>query len=89
MDVELYEGAAGFSLPLKVAPGTPPRAQDLVVNAQAQSGNNSICLPPARVKVEIPVTIARYGKMKTTARCQIGRTRQFPQNPKREPAGGA
>jgi len=44
---------------LKVAPGTPPGAQDLVVNVQAQSGNSSICLPPARVKVEIPVTIAR------------------------------
>ena len=59
MDVELYEGAAGFSLPLKVAPGTPPGTQNLVVNVQAQSCNNSICLPPATVKVEIPVTIAR------------------------------
>jgi thiol:disulfide interchange protein DsbD len=59
MDVELYEGVAGFSLPLKVAPGTPPGTQNLVVNVQAQSCNNSICLPPATVKVEIPVTIAR------------------------------
>jgi hypothetical protein len=59
MDVELYEGAAGFSLPLKVAPGTSPGAQTLVVNVQAQSCNNSICLPPATVKVELPVTVAR------------------------------
>jgi thiol:disulfide interchange protein DsbD len=59
MDVELYEGAAAFSLPLKVAPGAAPGAQNLTVNAQAQSCNNSICLPPATVKVEIAVTIAR------------------------------
>ena len=59
MDVELYEGAAGFSLPLRVAPGTSPGAQNLVVNVQAQSCNNSICLPPATVKVELPVTVAR------------------------------
>jgi hypothetical protein len=57
--VELYEGGAGFSLPLKVAPGTPPGVQTLVVNVQAQSCNNSICLPPATVKVELPVTVAR------------------------------
>ena len=59
MDVELYEGATGFSLPLKVAPGTPPGARNLMVNVQAQSCNNSMCLPPATVRVEIPVTIAR------------------------------
>ena len=59
MDVELYEGAAGFSLPVKVATGAAPGAQSLVVNAQSQSCNNSICLPPATVKVEIPITIAR------------------------------
>jgi thiol:disulfide interchange protein DsbD len=59
MDVELYEGAAVFSLPLKVAPGTAPGPQNLVVNVQAQSCNNSICLPPVTVKVEAPVTIAR------------------------------
>jgi thiol:disulfide interchange protein DsbD len=59
MEVELYEGAAGFSLPVKVAPGAAPGSQNLVVTAQAQSCNNSICLPPATVKVEIAVTIAR------------------------------
>jgi thiol:disulfide interchange protein DsbD len=59
MDVELYEGAAAFSLPLKVAAGTAPGARNLVVNVQTQSCNNSICLPPATVKVEIPLTVAR------------------------------
>jgi thiol:disulfide interchange protein DsbD len=59
MEVELYEGSAGFSLPLKVAPGAASGVQNLVVNVQAQSCNNSICLPPVTVKVEIPVTISR------------------------------
>jgi thiol:disulfide interchange protein DsbD len=59
MEVGLYEGTAEFSLPLKVAPGAAAGTQNLVVNAQSQSCNNSMCLPPATVKVEIPVTIAR------------------------------
>jgi len=59
MEVELYEGAAGFTLPVKVAAGAAAGSQNLVVNAQAQSCNNTICLPPATVKVEIPVAIAR------------------------------
>jgi len=59
MDVELYEGGAAFSLPVKVVTASAPGAQNLVVNVQTQSCNNSICLPPATVKVEIPITIAR------------------------------
>ena len=59
MEVELYEGAAAFSLPVKVAGGTAAGTQNLVVNAQSQACNNSMCLPPATVKVEIPVGIAR------------------------------
>ncbi|HUB78159.1 MAG TPA: protein-disulfide reductase DsbD N-terminal domain-containing protein [Bryobacteraceae bacterium] len=59
MDVELYESSARFLLPLKVAPETAAGARSLVVNVQAQSCNNSLCLPPATVKVEIPVTIGR------------------------------
>jgi thiol:disulfide interchange protein DsbD len=59
MDVELYEGAAAFSLPVKVAAGAAPGTQNLIVNVQSQSCNNSICLPPATFKVEIPVTIGK------------------------------
>jgi thiol:disulfide interchange protein DsbD len=59
MDVELYEGAAAFSLPVKVVAGASPGEQKLVVNAQAQSCNNSLCLPPATVKVEIPISVAK------------------------------
>ncbi|HEX3747448.1 MAG TPA: protein-disulfide reductase DsbD N-terminal domain-containing protein [Bryobacteraceae bacterium] len=58
MEVELYEGAASFLLPVKVAAGAAAGAQTLAVNVQAQSCNNSICLPPATLKVEIPIAVA-------------------------------
>ena len=59
MEVELYEGEAVFTLPVKVAPGTAPGAQKLVVSASYQSCNNKLCLPPKTVKVEVPVTIGK------------------------------
>ena len=59
MEVELYEGEAVFTLPVKVAAGAAPGAQKLVVSASYQSCNNKVCLPPKTVKVEVPVTIAK------------------------------
>ena len=59
MEVELYEGEAVFTLPVRVASGTPPGAQKLVVSASYQSCNNKLCLPPKTVKVELPLTIAK------------------------------
>ena len=59
MEVELYEGEAAFTLPVRVAPGASGGAQTLVVNASYQSCNNKICLPPKTVKVEIPITVGK------------------------------
>jgi len=59
MEVELYEGEAVFTLPVRVAPGAVPGAQKLVVSASYQSCNNKLCLPPKTVKVEVPVTIGK------------------------------
>ena len=59
MEVELYEGEAVFTVPVKVAPGAAPGAQKLVVSASYQSCNNTLCLPPKTVKVEVPVTIGK------------------------------
>jgi thiol:disulfide interchange protein DsbD len=59
MEVELYEGEAVFTLPVRVAPGTPPGVQKLVVSASYQSCNNKLCLPPKTVKVEVPITIGK------------------------------
>jgi hypothetical protein len=59
MEVELYEGEAVFTLPVRVAPGTAPGAQKLVVSASYQSCNSKLCLPPKTVKVEVPITIGK------------------------------
>jgi thiol:disulfide interchange protein DsbD len=59
MDVELYKDAATFAVPVRVAAGTAPGAQTLVINTSYQTCNNSLCLPPKTVKVEITVTIAK------------------------------
>jgi DsbC/DsbD-like thiol-disulfide interchange protein len=59
MEVELYEGQATFTLPVKVASGAAPGAQKLVVSASYQSCNNKLCLPPKTVKVELPLTIEK------------------------------
>ena len=58
-DVELYEGSATFSLPVRVTAGSETGSRKLVVNAQTQSCNNSMCLPPTTMKVEVPVTIGK------------------------------
>jgi thiol:disulfide interchange protein DsbD len=59
MEVELYEGTAGFELPVKVAGGATPGTVNMVVSASYQSCNNKMCLAPKTVKVEVPVTIAK------------------------------
>lgn len=59
MEVELYEGEAAFTLPVRVAAAAPAGARKIVVNASYQSCNNKICLPPKTVKVEAAVTISK------------------------------
>jgi Thiol:disulfide interchange protein DsbD, N-terminal len=58
MEVEIYEGDAEFTLPLRVAPGATPGAGKVIVNTSYQTCDNRVCLPPKTVKVEVPVTIA-------------------------------
>ena len=59
MEVELYEGEATFTLPVRIAAGAPGGSQTLVANASYQSCNNKICLPPKTVKVEIAIAIGK------------------------------
>jgi hypothetical protein len=57
MEVELYEGQAEFTLPLRVAAGAPAGPMTVVVMASYQSCNNKVCLPPKTVKVEGAVAV--------------------------------
>src|SRR5690348_7834909 len=59
MEVQLYEGEATFTLPLRLAPTATAGEQKIVVNASYQSCDNKLCLPPKTVKVEVPVTVAK------------------------------
>ncbi|HWC97761.1 MAG TPA: protein-disulfide reductase DsbD N-terminal domain-containing protein [Candidatus Sulfopaludibacter sp.] len=59
MEVELYEGQASFTLPVKVSAGAPAGVQNFTVNASYQSCNNKICLPPKTVKVEVAVSVVK------------------------------
>jgi hypothetical protein len=59
MDVEFYEGEAGFTLPVQVAAAAPAGPQKAVVSASYQACDNKICLPPKTVKIEVPVTVTR------------------------------
>jgi len=59
MEVELYEGEALFTLPVKVAAGVAPGTHTLVISASYQSCNDKLCLPPKTVKVELAVNVAR------------------------------
>lgn len=59
MEVELYEGEAVFTLPVRIATAAPAGPQKLVVNASYQTCDNRICLPPKTVKVEVPVMIVK------------------------------
>jgi hypothetical protein len=59
LEVQLYEGEAAFTLPLRLAAGATEGAQRIVVNASYQTCDNKICLPPKTVKLEVPVTVAK------------------------------
>jgi hypothetical protein len=58
MEVELYEGEASFTLPVKAGAGAAG-SKTLVVSASYQSCNDKMCLPPKTVKVEVPVAVVK------------------------------
>lgn len=59
MEVELYEGEASFTVPLRLTAAAPPGPRKIAVNASYQTCDNKICLPPRTVKLEVPVTVAK------------------------------
>jgi len=58
-EVELYERAAWFELPVRALPTVALGTQKLTVSVTYQSCNNKMCLPPKTAKVEVPVTIGK------------------------------
>jgi hypothetical protein len=59
MEVELCEGEATFTPPVRIAAGAAGGSQTLLVSASYQSCNNKICLPPKTVKMEVPIAVGK------------------------------
>jgi thiol:disulfide interchange protein DsbD len=59
LEVQIYEGEAEFTLPLRLAADAGEGARKIVVNASYQTCDNRICLPPKTVKIEVPLTVAK------------------------------
>jgi DsbC/DsbD-like thiol-disulfide interchange protein len=59
LEVQLYEGEAAFTLPLRLAAAAAAGTQKVVVNASYQTCDNKICLPPKTVKIEVPLMVAK------------------------------
>jgi thiol:disulfide interchange protein DsbD len=56
MEVDLYEGQATFTLPVRAA-RSAAGSRKLLVHASYQACDNKVCLPPKTVKLEVPVTV--------------------------------
>ena len=59
MEVELYEGEAHFTLPVRTSATATAGPYKIVINTSYQTCDNKICLPPKTVKVEMPVIVAK------------------------------
>ncbi|MBI5282923.1 MAG: protein-disulfide reductase DsbD N-terminal domain-containing protein [Candidatus Solibacter usitatus] len=57
LDIESYEGSAGFGVPVEVSRNAKAGPATLAVHARYQACDNRICLPPKTVKLELPVEI--------------------------------
>src|SRR5689334_16258874 len=57
VDVEYYEGAVAFAVPVKVA-ATATGAQKAVVAVKYQTCNTKQCLPPKPLQVPVAFTVA-------------------------------
>jgi DsbC/DsbD-like thiol-disulfide interchange protein len=58
INVETYEHAVTFTLPVRVAPGTAAGVDTVTVKAHYQACNATLCLPPQTATLALPVTVA-------------------------------
>jgi thiol:disulfide interchange protein DsbD len=67
METEWYDDSATFSLPILVAPDTPPGTHRLEVHARFQTCNDKLCLPPRTEKLAAAVTVVATASAGTPA----------------------
>ena len=59
INVETYESAVTFTLPVRVDPAAPVGTDTVVVSARYQACNATLCLPPQTAKVAVGVQVTK------------------------------
>lgn len=57
MNVETYEGSAAFTLPIVADAKSPTGNHELAVAITFQSCNQTMCLPPKTIRLNVPVNV--------------------------------
>jgi thiol:disulfide interchange protein DsbD len=57
METETYAGSVSFNVPITVASSTPVGTTQVEISVRFQGCNETICLPPATIKVRAPVAL--------------------------------
>ncbi len=57
INVETYDRAVTFTVPVRIAPDAKPGVDTLSIQAKFQSCNATLCLPPRTQAVAVPLTI--------------------------------
>jgi len=56
-DTFTFDGAAAFTLPVRLTPGTPAGSNTLPVEVEFQVCSDSLCLPPKTVELKLDVKV--------------------------------
>ena len=62
IDTEFYADSAAFTLPVKAEANAPGGKTTVKVQAYYQSCNDTMCLPPKTVTMEVPIEVAGPGR---------------------------
>src|SRR5512133_3434848 len=67
IDTEFYADSAAFTLPVKAEANAPGGKTKVKVQAYFQSCNDTMCLPPKTVTMEVPIEVVGAAVTGTTA----------------------
>jgi DsbC/DsbD-like thiol-disulfide interchange protein len=59
IEVQMYDGSATFTVPVRVSREALPGPATVTVTARYQACNATLCIPPHTDKVTVPLTVAR------------------------------
>ena len=59
IETEFYEEAVTFTIPVRVSPRAAAGSYKVQVEVRFQSCTSELCLPPATVKLDLPIEVAK------------------------------